>query len=229
MIVEERLDMILDVLFKEKKISNRYLTKKLNVSESTLRRDLDILEEEGKIKRVHGGAVLNIKTDERSFTDNEQSMLEEKKSIGRKASKLIPDKSLVFLDAGSTTNMMIDFLEAKDVRIVTNGLMHVTKLMERGIDTIIIGGKLKAKTRVTTGVIAMNELCDFNFDLAFIGANGFDEEYFYTADINEALIKRKAIELSNKAYILADSSKEHEVYHAKIIGRYDVELIEEDR
>lgn len=229
MIVEERLDMILDVLFKEKKISNRYLTKKLNVSESTLRRDLDILEEAGKIRRVHGGAVLNIKTDERSFTDNEQSMLEEKKSIGRKASKLIPDKSLVFLDAGSTTNMMIDFLEAKDVRIVTNGLMHASKLMEKGFDTIIIGGRLKAKTRVTTGVIAMNELCDFNFDLAFIGANGFDEEYFYTADINEALIKRKAIELSNKAYILADSSKEHEVYHAKIIGRYDVELIEEDK
>ena len=229
MIVEERLDMILDVLFKEKKISNRYLTKKLHVSESTLRRDLDILEEAGKIRRVHGGAVLNIKTDERSFTDNEQSMLEEKKSIGRKASKLIPDKSLVFLDAGSTTNMMIDFLEAKDVKIVTNGLMHASKLMERGIDTIIIGGRLKARTRVTTGVIAMNELCDFNFDLAFIGANGFDEEYFYTADINEALIKRKAIELSNKAYILADSSKEHEVYHAKIIGRYDVELIEEDR
>lgn len=229
MIVEERLDMILDVLFKEKKISNRYLTKKLHVSESTLRRDLDILEEAGKIRRVHGGAVLNIKTDERSFTDNEQSMLEEKKSIGRKASKLIPDKSLVFLDAGSTTNIMIDFLEAKDVRIVTNGLMHASKLMERGIDTIIIGGRLKAKTRVTTGVIAMNELCDFNFDLAFIGANGFDEEYFYTADINEALIKRKAIELSNKAYILADSSKEHEVYHAKIIGRYDVELIEEDK
>ncbi len=229
MIVEERLDMILDVLFKEKKISNRYLTKKLHVSESTLRRDLDILEEAGKIRRVHGGAVLNIKTDERSFTDNEQSMLEEKKSIGRKASKLIPDKSLVFLDAGSTTNMMIDFLEAKDVRIVTNGLMHASKLMERGIDTIIIGGRLKARTRVTTGVIAMNELCDFNFDLAFIGANGFDEEYFYTADINEALIKRKAIELSNKAYILADSSKEHEVYHAKIIGRHDVELIEENK
>lgn len=229
MIVEERLDMILDVLFKEKKISNRYLTKKLNVSESTLRRDLDILEEAGKIRRVHGGAVLNIKTDERSFTDNEQSMLEEKKSIGRKASKLIPDKSLVFLDAGSTTNMMIDFLEAKDVRIVTNGIMHVTKLMERGIESIIIGGRLKARTRVTTGVIAMNELCDFNFDLAFIGANGFDEEYFYTADINEALIKRKAIELSNKAYILADSSKEHEVYHAKIIKRSEVELIKEDR
>lgn len=229
MIVEERLDMILDVLFKEKKISNRYLTKKLHVSESTLRRDLDILEEAGKIRRVHGGAVLNIKTDERSFTDNEQSMLEEKKSIGRKASKLVPDKSLVFLDAGSTTNMMIDFLEAKDIRIVTNGLMHASKLMEKGFDTIIIGGRLKARTRVTTGVIAMNELCDFNFDLAFIGANGFDEEYFYTADINEALIKRKAIELSNKAYILADSSKEHEVYHAKIIKRSEVELIEEDR
>lgn len=229
MIVEERLDMILDVLFKEKKISNRYLTKKLHVSDSTLRRDLDILEEAGKIRRVHGGAVLNIKTDERSFTDNEQSMLEEKKSIGRKAAKLIPDKSLVYLDAGSTTNELIDFIEAEDIRIVTNGLMHVTKLMDRGIDTVIIGGRLKARTRVTTGVIAMNELCDFNFDLAFIGANGFDDEYFYTADINEALIKRKAIELSNKAFILADSSKEHEVYHAKIIDRCDVELIEEDR
>lgn len=229
MIVEERLDMILDVLFKEKKISNRYLTKKLHVSDSTLRRDLDILEEAGKIRRVHGGAVLNIKTDERSFTDNEQSMLEEKKSIGRKAAKLIPDKSLVYLDAGSTTNKLIDFIEAKDIRIVTNGLMHLTKLMERGIDTVIIGGRLKARTRVTTGVIAMNELCDFNFDLAFIGANGFDDEYFYTADINEALIKRKAIELSNKAFILADSSKEHEVYHAKIIDRCNVELIEEDR
>lgn len=228
MIVEKRLDLIMDTLFKDKKVSNKYLKDLLKTSDSTLRRDLDLLEEAGKIKRVHGGAILNIRADERSFFDNEKTKLAEKKIIGKKAASLIKDKYLIYLDAGSTTSELIDFIEARDVKIVTNGLMHINKLMARGLDTIILGGKLKAKTLVTTGLVAMNELENFSFDLAFIGANGYDEAYYYTADINEALIKRKAIELSSKAYILADSSKAHDFYHAMICRRDEAILIGED-
>lgn len=228
MIVEKRLDLIMDALLREKKVSNKYLKDLLKTSDSTLRRDLDLLEDAGKIKRVHGGAILDIRADERSFYDNEKTKLREKKLIGKKAASLIKDKSLVYIDAGSTTSELIDFIEARQIRIVTNGLMHINKLVAKGLDTIILGGKLKAKTMATTGLVAINELENFSFDLAFVGANGYDDDYFYTADINEALIKRKVIELSDKAFVLADRSKAHNFYHAKICRSDEAILIGED-
>lgn len=229
MIFEERLDVILATLNKEKKISNRYLTQRLGISESTLRRDLDFLEDEGKIKRVHGGAVLTINQDELSFSDNELTNLEAKKAIAKKASKLIKDKMLIFIDGGSTTNILIDYIEARDIKVVTNGITHLGKLMERKIPTNILGGEIKIKTGVSLGPIAMEELSNYKFDLAFLGANGFDGDFYYTADLNEALLKRRAKQMSDVCYVLADSSKENLLYHSKICRREDCELIREDK
>lgn len=90
MILEKRLDIILDILKKEEAVSNKILTEKLGVSESTLRRDLSYLQDMGKITRVHGGAVLNsIAPREINFTDNQKIRLSEKSKIGRKAKSLI--------------------------------------------------------------------------------------------------------------------------------------------
>lgn len=229
MIFEERLDVILGTLLKEKKISNKYLTQILGISESTLRRDLDYLASLGKIKRVHGGAVLNINNDERSFTDNELNNPEAKKDIAKKAADLIKDKMLVFLDGGSTNNVLIDYIRAKDVRVVTNGLMHINKLMEKNIPTTLLGGDIKTKTGVSLGLITLDQLSNYSFDIAFVGANGYDGAYYYTADINEAILKRKAKEISKTAYILADSSKEGLIYQAKICKREECKLIREDK
>lgn len=230
MILEKRLEIILDTLEKEEAVSNKILTEKLKVSESTLRRDLSYLQDMGKIKRVHGGAVLNsITPSEINFTDNQKTKLKEKSIIGKKAAKLIGDAKFIYLDAGSTCGELIDFLDyGQELTIVTNGLMHVDKLISKNIPTILLEGKIKPETKVTTGAKTLESISKYNFDLAFIGANGFDEKGFYTADQSEALVKEKAIENATRAYVLADKSKENIKYFQTIANRDEIKLITEE-
>lgn len=230
MILEKRLEIILDTLNKEEAVSNKILTERLGVSESTLRRDLSYLQDMGKIRRVHGGAVLNnVAAREINFTDNQKTSLAEKSQIGKKAAGLIGDAKFIYLDAGSTCNVLIDYL-VKDqaITIVTNGLMHVDKLIGKNIQTIILEGKVKPETKVTIGPKTLESIAKYNFDLAFIGANGFDENGYYTADTREAMVKAKAIENSTRAYVLADSSKENIKYFSTIAKRDEIKLITEE-
>lgn len=230
MILEKRLEIILDILKKEEAVSNKFLTDKLGVSESTLRRDLSYLQDMGKITRVHGGAVLNnIAASEINFADNQKTKLAEKSQIGRKAARLIGSAKFIYIDAGSTCNELIDYLMiGQEITVVTNGLMHIDKLISKNIPTIILEGNLKAETKVTTGPKTLESIGKYNFDLAFIGANGFDERGFYTADVNEAMVKAKAIENSTRAYVLADTSKENIKYFATIATRDEIKLITEE-
>lgn len=230
MILEKRLEIILDTLEKEEAVSNKILTDKLKVSESTLRRDLSYLQEMGKITRVHGGAVLNnIAASEINFTDNQKRQLKEKSIIGKKACGLIKDAKFIYLDAGSTCHEVIKFLNnSRDITIVTNGLMHVDDLIKKNIKAVLLEGEIKPSTKVTTGIRTLESISKYNFDLAFIGANGFDAKAYYTADPNEAVVKSKAIENSTRSYILADRSKENVKYFQTIATRDEIKLITEE-
>lgn len=230
MILEKRLEIILDTLEKEEAVSNKILTDKLKVSESTLRRDLSYLQEMGKITRVHGGAVLNnIAASEINFTDNQKRQLKEKSIIGKKACGLIKDAKFIYLDAGSTCHEVIKFLNnSRDITIVTNGLMHVDDLIKKNIKAVLLEGEIKPSTKVTTGIRTLESISKYNFDLAFIGGNGFDAKAYYTADPNEAVVKSKAIENSTRAYILADRSKENVKYFQTIATRDEIKLITEE-
>lgn len=230
MILEKRLEIILDTLEKEEAVSNKILTDKLKVSESTLRRDLSYLQDMGKITRVHGGAVLNnIAASEINFTDNQKRQLKEKSIIGKKACGLIKDAKFIYLDAGSTCHEVIKFLNnSRDITIVTNGLMHVDDLIKKNIKAVLLEGEIKPSTKVTTGIRTLESISKYNFDLAFIGANGFDAKAYYTADPNEAVVKSKAIENSTRAYILADRSKENVKYFQTIATRDEIKLITEE-
>lgn len=230
MILEKRLEIILDTLEKEEAVSNKILTDKLKISESTLRRDLSYLQDMGKITRVHGGAVLNnIAASEINFTDNQKRQLKEKSIIGKKACGLIKDAKFIYLDAGSTCHEVIKFLNnSRDITIVTNGLMHVDDLIKKNIKAVLLEGEIKPSTKVTTGIRTLESISKYNFDLAFIGANGFDAKAYYTADPNEAVVKSKAIENSTRAYILADRSKENVKYFQTIATRDEIKLITEE-
>lgn len=228
MILEERLSLIRKILKKEGTVSNSSLLEELDISESTLRRDLDYLQNNGEIRRVHGGATLNRLLEETNYKYNETSNISAKKNIGKKASSLIEDGSYIFLDAGTTTHCLIDYLVNKKITVVTNGLMHLEKLSGFSIPTIILGGKVKGSTFISYGEETINEINSLNFDIAFIGANGVDDSYYTTADINEALIKKAAINNANKAYILADSSKIGKKYFANICSFEQAKHIKED-
>lgn len=211
LLTEERQAQILNILQDKKAVSVTELTIMLNTSESTIRRDLTTLNEMGKLKKVHGGATLLENTFE--AIDEEVAVkasknVNEKIRIAKYAASTIKDQDFVFLDAGTTTEKMIDFLPITKATYVTNGIVHAKKLIQKGHKAYIIGGQLKLSTEAVIGSEAMYYLKKYNFTKSFLGANGISiEAGFSTPDPEEALIKEQAIKRSYVSYVLADHSK----------------------
>lgn len=212
MLTEERYSIILEMVKQNKSVKLPELCELLGASESTVRRDLSSLDERGLLKKVHGGA---ISLDDRSFNLVEQDMeakskifTEEKIAIARFASSLIDDGDFVFIDAGTTTEKMIDFLPDKNVTFVTNAFVHAKKLAQRVFTVYIPAGEIKLTTEAIVGAECVSSLQSYNFTKSFIGANGISlTAGISTPDRNEASIKAAAIKNSQTAYILADHSK----------------------
>lgn len=228
MIFENRIDIIISTLKKKKAVSNKELISILGISESTLRRDLEFLEEKGLVNRVYGGATLNrIEVEEKSYIDKEVENVDAKRIIAQKASEYLKDLKYIYLDAGTTTNYIIDYMKDYDLTVVTNGVSHLEKLIENNVDTKLLCGSIKPVTKAIYGGEAIAYLDNYNFDAAFIGANGIGRNQFTTPDINEAEVKRKVIEKSNQTYIVADSSKIGKIYFSKICNYEQAILITE--
>jgi DeoR family fructose operon transcriptional repressor len=140
----------------------------------------------------------------------------------------IENGDCIYLDAGTTTLAMIPYIEAKDVTVVTNGLSHVEALVSKRIRSYLLGGMMKIHTKAVIGSIALQNMDNFRFDKCFLGTNGVDPEMGYTTpDPEEALIKRRAHQLSGKSYVLADSSKIGEITFAKLFELEEADLITE--
>ena len=187
------------------------LANELDVSEVTVRRDIKNLEKENLVQIHHGGAVQFINTEVETGMDiREQIFNSEKDQIGRYAASLVNDGDLIFIDSGTTTKAMINYLkDKKDVVLVTNGF----KNMEIGImndmkNLILLGGEFWPGTYSFLGSITEDELKLFHFDKSFIGVNGVDKTVGLTnANINESSLKKKAIQQSEITYTLVDHSK----------------------
>ena len=217
MLKSERKKLILEELSKHKIVSLEKLVGLLDTSESTVRRDLDELESENKLRRVHGGAELpHSLQEEETIQEKSVKNLQEKKLIAQKASSLIKEKDVIFVDAGSTTAFLIKELEQKDITVVTNSIHHAVQLVDKLIPTVIIGGGVKMTTDASIGGVALNQINQLHFDRAFIGMNGVDEGYFTTPDMEEGAVKRAILENAKQTYVLADSSKIGQSCFAKV-------------
>lgn len=204
----ERKQVILERIQAQQFIRLEELVDILATSESTVRRDLDELENEGKLRRVHGGAEAPAKLQlEESILEKSVKNVQEKRMIAERAAQLIMDGDVIFLDAGTTTSLLIDYLQQENLTVVTNSINHAVKLVERKIKTIIIGGYVKQSTDASVGAVALEHIRQLNFDKAFLGMNGIDKNYFTTPDIEEATIKRTIIENAKESYVLVDASK----------------------
>ena len=217
MLKSERKQVILEELRKHKIVSLEKLVGLLDTSESTVRRDLDELESENKLRRVHGGAELpHSLQEEETIQEKSVKNLQEKKLIAQKAASLIKEKDVIFVDAGSTTAFLIKELELKDITVVTNSIHHAVQLVDKQIPTVIIGGGVKMTTDASIGGVALNQINQLHFDRAFIGMNGVDEGYFTTPDMEEGAVKRAILENAKQTYVLADSSKIGQSCFAKV-------------
>ena len=211
MLTSDRHNEILKIVNRNGSATVADLTEMLSASESTIRRDLIFLDNEGKLKKVHGGA--NSIND--SFSSVEYDMdtksslnIEQKARIGSYAATLINDDDFVFIDAGSSTMHLVDNIAQSKAVFVTNGVAHAKKLIKKGLKVFVIGGELKLSTEAIIGIEAVSNVEKFNFTKAFLGSNGVSvSRGFSTTDVEEAMLKRRICELSYLTYILADSSK----------------------
>lgn len=215
MFTEERYNIILQELKTKGIISVTDLVKMLNASESTVRRDLNALDSEGLLKKIHGGAIqIGESASKHDYKVNirESLNLDEKNEIAKKAASLIEAGDVIYIDAGTTTENLINFIEADDITVVTNGIVHAKKLLEKGIKTFILGGEIKAITEAIVGSTAVEDLKKYNFTKGFFGTNGVSNKSGYTTpDINEAMVKSQAMKICTEAFVLADRSKLEEV------------------
>ncbi|WP_214812475.1 MULTISPECIES: DeoR/GlpR family DNA-binding transcription regulator [unclassified Exiguobacterium] len=209
MLTKQRHQLILQRLSEQKVVKLKELVDLTDSSESTIRRDLTDLEAEGYLARVHGGATLIATPDEEpTFEEKRDRFVDEKVAIARKAATFIEDGMSIYLDAGTTTQAMVPFLEGKKIVVVTNSLPIANELFDLDIKTFVIGGELKRSTQALVGYNARESMMNYRVDLAFLGMNGIDLEAGYTTpDPEEALVKKTAIELAQTSFVLADASK----------------------
>ena len=208
MLKSERKQVILEQLKDHRTVSLDRLVHILKTSESTVRRDLDELESEQKLRRIHGGAEnIHFLQEEESNQEKSIKNIQFKQKIAEKAASLIQDHDVVFIDAGTTNELLIQAIHNHRVTIVTNSIHHASKLVERNIPTVIVGGTVKRSTDASIGGIALNQIGQLNFDKAFVGMNGIDHHFLTTPDTEEAAIKKTVIDNAQVTYALADASK----------------------
>jgi len=212
MLTEERWNAITEAVEKERVIEVAELEKRLGVSASTIRRDLTQLDKLGRLKKVHGGATaVNMSpfvTEELTMDEKYSLFAEEKVNIGKYAASLIRTGDFVYVDAGTTTEKMVDAIGNVRATFFTNSLMHARKLAHKGLRVYLPAGELKASTEAIVGASVVDGLRKLHFTIGFWGTNGVGKETgFTTPDPTEALVKETAMQQTAKRYVLCDSSK----------------------
>jgi len=154
MLTEERFAKILSILERMGSVTVQQLMTELDASESTVRRDLNTLDANGQLVKVHGGAILKntvYSTIDDEVVHRKEQNREAKDKIARYAAGLITAEDFVYIDAGTTTERMIDYIANRQAVFVTNAIGHAKKLAEHGCKVYILGGEFKAVTEAIVG------------------------------------------------------------------------------
>lgn len=211
MIQEERFSRIINEVNTSGTVTVQDLKATLGISESTIRRDLNELDRIGRLTKVRGGAVSNessIASQDYLVDIRENQNVEEKKNIAIFASSLIKGDDFIYIDAGTTTELLCREIENSMAHFVTNGLMQAKILAQKGMKVFVLGGEFKAATEAIVGEEAIASLEKYNFTKGFFGANGITKDKgFMTPEMKEAAVKKSAMERCLEAFVLADSSK----------------------
>jgi DeoR family transcriptional regulator, fructose operon transcriptional repressor len=213
MLAEERRQKILEQVSADERgsIQVAELTRIFGVTGMTIRRDLEILEKESKIRRVHGGAVgITTELTWAPFSERRKEFINEKRQIGKLAAQLIKDGDRIALDSGTTTMQIVRNLGPfNDLTAVTNSL-SIAAVLSQIISgkLIILGGEIRLDEMCVVGSIPVNQVSQYNFDKAFIGTTGFSLEKGVTDSLlPEAEVKRAMIKAAREVILVADSSK----------------------
>lgn len=223
-----RHNIILDELNKKNEIRISDLIDLLpNVSEMTIRRDLDSLAEEGYLIRTHGGAKLATSDSSYDFQTRVQLNQTSKSVIANQALSFIDNECSIFFDSGSTTLELSKIISNKKIHAITGSPHISTELLKSpDIQVILLGGILNKSTVSVTGSMPLNSLDYLNIDIAFISASGFSLNTGFTnAYFDECNLKRKVISMAKQVVILLDITKINRVLPFTFATLEDIDSI----
>jgi len=207
---EERWQAILAILAEQGRIRVHHLAERLNVSEATVRRDLEAMQARGLLQRTHGGAVPSPAAFEISFDESRTRALAEKCAIGRRAASLVQEGDAIIIESGSTTLEFARSLgEVRRLTVLTNSLAIARELStHEEIEVHILGGMLRRQSASLVGPWVSKILQDMRVDKAFIGINGLSADFGLSAPNPFTAESRSAMIASARRRIgLADHSK----------------------
>lgn len=192
-------------------VQSAFLSEMLQVSEATIRRDLELMEKQGVVERTHGGAMLNQRMPlEPAYAYSAQSRPAEKRAIGAVAAALVEDGDTIFVNSGTTTTQVIRHIRGKaNVTVITNNVSAAVEAQEADFELILLGGSFRSRANSVAGHFAAEILRRAYASKAFIGVDGISLKYGCTTPISaEAEIARLMIERTHgPVIVVTDHSK----------------------
>ncbi|MEV7086051.1 DeoR/GlpR family DNA-binding transcription regulator [Streptomyces sp. NPDC093085] len=222
LLAEQRRALILDEVRRRGGVRVNELTRRLNVSDMTVRRDLDALSRQGVVAKVHGGAVpvAEASTHEPGFEAKSALELTAKQDIARAAAALVVPGSAIALSGGTTTYALAHLLlDVPDLTVVTNSLrvadvFHTAGRPEPdgparpGAAMVVLTGGVRTPSDSLVGPVADQAIRSLHFDLLFIGVHGISAEAgLSTPNLGEAETNRRLVESARRVVVVADHTK----------------------
>lgn len=209
----QRLDSITQYVQEEKSATLDKLCELFQISKNTIRRDVDTLVKDGKLKKVYGGVIYAGEEHPvkvlLSYEERSNAHRAEKNAICKMAADLIEDKDTIYIDTGTTCLDLIDYISHKEVTIITNSLQVCSKAIPYpNLDIISLPGRLKRATLSFTGADIASYLGTYNITKAFMACSGITIDNGLTnASTDEYVVKKNVIANSAQIILLADHSK----------------------
>lgn len=211
----DRRSLITDIVHERGKVTVQELREQFNITETSVWRDLRLLEQSGQIKRIHGGAVVipgNSRIE--SFSEKMQKYVRNKERIGKAAAGLIKPNDICLLDSGTTTLQIIKQIPARlrqmnTITLVTNSIPVTHEVLAwSDPDLMLLGGIYLPDYQATVGPQTLEQLRDLAADMVFLGTDGITlEGGITTANILMAEVDRLMVERARHAILVTDSSK----------------------
>ena len=226
LIPAQRRERILDYLALHKIVASTDLSEWLDVSEATIRRDLEWMEDEGVLERTHGGAIISQHVPlEPEYQQRAMRCPEEKRIIGLTAAALIREGDIIFINSGTTSTQVIRHLRPGiEVTVITNNLIAALEIGDAGFDLTLVGGEYQHKSNSVAGRFAIENLGQIYASQAFIGVDGISLKHGYTVPSNaEAEVIRAMISRTHgPVYVIADHTK------WGVVSNYEVAAVDND-
>lgn len=208
---EMRREEIIELIQSQGKVKVSELSEKYNISEVSIRKDLEALEAQGHLSRIHGGAVgMNKLYLNMDLTERYKTNASSKREVAELAATFVEDNDTIMMNAGTTLTYVLRALRGKkNISIVTNSVQNATEAaLYPAFNVILLGGELDSKYQFTYGQDAIHQLENYHATKCMLSVDGITAESGLTLYYsNEAELARKMIECSDMAIVVADSSK----------------------